>query len=222
MARLKDRQRQIPNGLKFRIPEVNWQSQPFQSFDTIVNSVHTIIKANPALALSKGWPANRDDIAHWVDDFNARWCLQNGWHDYVTTSPGESAPKISPPPALAEKLAAGARTITDWMGEGATPVDGEKAAARAHVCAACPLNQPGDLSNFFVRSASELLKQQIETFKQLSMTTPDDDRLGVCAACSCPLRLKVHVPVEHILRRLPQASRDLLHETCWIAKESSL
>ena len=219
MPRLKDRQRQIPNGFKFAIPEVNYQSAPFASFDAIVNSVTAIVTANPALTQARGWPASRNDVADWVDQFNAQWCDRNGWHDYINGRGEGEPPKFGPPPGAA--LVAGGRTLADWIGEGANPVAHELAEARAAVCARCPQNQPGDLANFFTRAASEILRQQIETAKSLELATSLDSKLGVCAACSCPMRLKVHTPLPNILRHLLPESRAALDGKCWILKESA-
>jgi hypothetical protein len=222
MSRLKDRQRQIPGGFKFELPEINWKSQPFQSFDSIVNSVTTIVNANPDLVAQRGWPVNRPEIADWVDEFNAWWCDRNGWSSYTTGGASGDPPKFQPPPGLGQALAAGAKTIADWIGVGALPVAAELSAARAATCAACPLNTPGDLSSFFTRAASEIIRRQVQEANDLQLSTPDDGKLGVCEACFCPLRLKVHVPLDVILGRIHPDSLAALHEKCWIRSEQSL
>jgi hypothetical protein len=88
MARLKDRQRQIPNGYRFQITELNFVSTPFSSFTTVVNSVYNLAKANEALFIAKGWPTEYKEIEDWVDDLNAAICEANGWHDYFVKSDG--------------------------------------------------------------------------------------------------------------------------------------
>ena len=123
MSRLKDRQRQIPNGFQFALPELGYKSSPFASFDSIVNSVHTVIKSNPSLAAAKGWPAERSDVADWIDNFNAQWCERNGWHDYIVGR-GESSPQNLSPCQGLRLAVAGAKTLADWIGEGAMPVSG--------------------------------------------------------------------------------------------------
>jgi len=94
MAKLKDRQRQIPNGLKFHLPEVKYKSSPFASFDSICNSVHTIVQANLELAIAKGWPTDMPAIRDWVDTYNANLCEMNKWTDYYDPTPG-STPDFS-------------------------------------------------------------------------------------------------------------------------------
>ena len=82
MAKLKDRQSQIPNGYKFELPDLKYRSSPYASFTSIVNSVHNAILSNPMLASRKGWPTEYEKIADWVDRFNAEWCKSNGWREY--------------------------------------------------------------------------------------------------------------------------------------------
>ena len=82
MARLKDRQRQIPGGFKFSLPQVGYESSPFSSFDQIVNSVTKVTNANPQLAEQNDWPIERESVADWVDAYNAKWCESMGYRDF--------------------------------------------------------------------------------------------------------------------------------------------
>jgi hypothetical protein len=82
MARLKDRQRQIPGGFRFSLPEAGYESSPFSSFTQIANSVIKLTNANPNLAQKYGWPIDRAAVEDWVDDFNASICKMNGWREY--------------------------------------------------------------------------------------------------------------------------------------------
>lgn len=82
MPRLKDRQRQIPGGFVMELPALGWRSSPFASFDVIVDQVVRIIKANPKLALEQDWPSDRQRVAEWVDQENARRCWENHWTDF--------------------------------------------------------------------------------------------------------------------------------------------
>lgn len=221
MPRLKDRNRQIPNGFKFILPEVGYKSRDFDSFSTIVNQVSGILRSNPARAKLYGWPQTDEDIANWVDEYNAMLCANNGWNDYIIQGVGEVLhdPKSGPPHRRVAALAAGAKSIAEWIGQGNVPVGTELATARAKVCVACPLNKPGDLSNFFERATSDLIRRYIEQSVDSMLTTPYDQKLGVCDACMCPMRLKVHTPLRHILSNMPEHIVDELDSKCWILSE---
>lgn len=88
MAKLKDRQTQIPNGFRFRIPELKYHSSFYASFASIVNSVHTIVNANPQISEAHGWPLDLPGIEDWVDQFNAAICEANGWKQYYIPTEG--------------------------------------------------------------------------------------------------------------------------------------
>lgn len=221
MPRLKDRNRQIPNGFKFILPEVGYKSRDFDSFSTITNQVAGILRSNPARAKQYGWPQTDADIENWVDEYNAMVCANNGWNDYIIHGSGEAVndPKSGPPHHRVAALAAGAKSLAEWIGEGNVPVDGQLSTARAKVCSVCPLNKPGDLSNFFERATSELIRRYIETAQDSKLTTPYDQKLGVCDACLCPMRLKVHTPLKHIMSNMAAGTIDELDDKCWIVEE---
>lgn len=232
MPRLKDRNRQIPNGLKFALPEVGYKSRDFDSFSTIVNQVSSIIKGNPGRATQYGWPQSDEAIADWVDDFNARLCQMNGWNDY-TTDPGGGAPNFpSPPPqdknllnAAAghiRKIWAGVKTLDEWIDSGEPAVAAETAEGRAAICTACPRNGSGDFTSWFAAPAAALIKAQIEKLEDRKLTTIYDSELGVCGVCLCPMRLKVHTPLKFIAAHMtPEVLVDLqaVKPECWIPKE---
>ena len=94
MARLKERHRQIPNGLKFSIDELHYQSNPFSSFNVIVNAVENLVRANPEIASAKGWPQDRVGIENWVDEYNAAICEANHWTEFYYDSGG--GPRFEP------------------------------------------------------------------------------------------------------------------------------
>jgi hypothetical protein len=75
------------------------------------------------------------------------------------------------------------------------------------------------MSNFYTRSASELLRMQMQTAQELDLTTPYDSKLGVCAACDCPMRLKVWTPLKLILEHLLPEAKAALDPKCWILDE---
>lgn len=89
--RLKDRNRQIPNGMRFLQPETNWQPPRFASFNTIVNSLISHRRANPHLLATKKWRIEYNDVADEVDEFNAMICVRHNWMEYVMSPGGGEA-----------------------------------------------------------------------------------------------------------------------------------
>ena len=100
MPRLKNRQVSIPGGLKYYDARLRWEaaknvgSQP--SFDTLVNAVISVRKANRLSGVSTDYNAVADE----VDEFNATLCDKMGWHDYIigATTRGTSMPPFNPQP----------------------------------------------------------------------------------------------------------------------------
>ena len=170
-----------------------------------------------------------------VDEYNANICAQMGWTQYIGR-PEESAPipKGSPQrqqtllsnlrsaAAKAKELVAGAKSLKEWVDSGEPPVPTEQSARRAAICAACPQNEQGDFTKWFTVPAAELIKKQLETLAERKLSTPDDERIQMCMACSCPLRLKVHTPIGYVTKALSVEARERLKagKNCWILAES--
>jgi hypothetical protein len=110
-----------------------------------------------------------------------------------------------------------------WEQSGEAPVDAGVSQQRASVCAICPKNESGDLSRWFTVPAATLIKKQIERLHNLSLTTSFDAQLGVCGACLCPLKLKVHTPLSFILKFMSDEVKAALQKEnprCWILRET--
>lgn len=224
MSRLKDRNRQIPNGFIFLQPETQWKPPPFASFQTIVDSLIAHRVANPYLVQKHGWTTDQTSVANEVAAFNARVCEVMGWNDYIEPGDGgaPSVPFPSPTPSLSgrlSQLAAGGKILVKWIASGAEAVAPELSHSRASVCVQCPLNGKGDWTSFFTQPVSNAIVAALEDRKQMQLSTPLDDQLGVCEACSCPLKLKVHMKIEPILADMPYESFDALAANCWIRAE---
>lgn len=233
MPRLVNRQLQIPNGLTFYLPAVKWKARPGSSFDTIARELLKVIKANPALAKQHQWPNEIRGVEDWVDLYNATVCQKMGWNKYIQEEEAGWVPK-SPAPhqqavlaslrnaaATAKELVRGAQTLMEWDDSGEPPVPAAQALKRAQVCCACPLNDPSDLTAWFTVPAAELIKRRVQKFQSRQLTTERDEDLHLCTACHCPLKLKVHIPIAWITKRLSPDQRAKLHPTCWITRESS-
>lgn len=231
--RLKDRQRQVPNGYKFLQPQTNWQSPFFASFNVIVSSLIAHRKANPHLVKQHGWRTDEAGVADEVDEYNARICAQNGWTQYIMAPLGEPPPPKSKPPTIqdqkqlsaaglkAAKVWSGVKTLNEWYDSQEPAVPAELSIARAKACSECPFNEPGDYSKWFVAPAAEAIKRQVEKFSDRKLSTPYDDKLQVCKACLCVNKLSVHAPLRLKLAHMrPDVYAEL--ETapdCWVVRE---
>jgi hypothetical protein len=223
MAALKNRQMQVPHGMKFQIPEVKWRSAPFASFDTIVNQATAIINSNPAL--QQTYPTDRESVAALVDQFNTMICQQNGWTAYITGDPSPPPPKPMAPASqtrmasvagAVKRVNAGAALLLEWEKTGEPPVESAEAVRRSVICETCPQNGKGDLTSWFTVPAAELIRGRIGRLHSLKLTTPSDEKLGVCMACMCPLKLKVWAPLPLIKKHLSQEVKNDLPAHCWI------
>ena len=234
MLRLKDRQKSIPNGFKMYVAELKWSAPGnFPSFTKVCDALQQVIQANPFLAQKNKWPTDRHSIEDWVDTYNATLCAKMGWDAYVANGdPGGSIPKSQPPmlnlqslaaaAANAKELVSGAKTLIEWIDSKEGAVERDLAQSRALTCSTCPKNEEGDLTRWFTVSASELIRRQIEKAQERSLSTIHDEKLNLCSACHCPLKLKVHVPIEWITKRLTPAQMAKLKEAphCWILEET--
>lgn len=230
IPKLKDRQHMIPGGFKFYLQEIKFTSPGnFPSFTRVCDAVQRAVEANDFIAQKNKWPTDRKGIEDWVDLYNATLCLRMGWDDYIATDGGGSAiPKSQPQhqqetlrnlataAAGARELIAGAKTLIEWDDSGAAPVSSELSTHRAIICAGCPKNEKGDYTRWFTIPAAELIKRRVEKALARKLTTPRDDQLNICTACHCPLKLKVHIPFEWIVKRITQDQKSKLDPRCWI------
>ncbi len=222
MIRLKNRNKQIPNGFKFLLAETGWQSPPYSSFAQICNGLKQNILANPYLAQKNNWQTEDPWIEKVVEAYQVKICQMHGWSNYLHDVGGVSPPKSTPPSPLSllRRVVAGANTVAvDWIASGAEAVPITQAEDRARVCVMCPLNKRGDLLSFFTVPVTEAIRAAISLKNDWKLETKDDSHLGVCQACSCPLRLKIWMPIGVILPKMPAESFDALDANCWIRKE---
>lgn len=117
-------------------------------------------------------------------------------------------------------IARGAATLADWIGDGAEPVSESVADVRASICAQCSLNRPKeDFSEVVTSEIAEAIYNQTIVKNALGRSTKSEDKLGMCDACGCPLRLKVWVPIGTIRARTDQTTMDAFAPGCWIRSE---
>lgn len=231
MKRLINRQSQIPNGFRFNIPEIKYNSQPYASFDTIVNTVHRLTNGNPELAQRYNWPVTREGVENWVEQTQVAICEMNGWTSYITG--GDSSP---PPPKFkalspldprqlsavagkVKKVWQGVKSLNDWIGSNEPAVPQALSEKRSAVCATCPQNGKGGLEEWFTVPASAAIKKQFEKLNSRNLKTTNDDKLNVCMSCLCPLKLLVHTPLQYKLAHMGPETRAALDKGCWILSE---
>lgn len=226
MPKLLSRQKYVPGGFKFWIPAIKFQAAPNASFDVIVNSIIAARKANPHLLAKHGWATDYDTVADELDYFNAKMCADLGYTDYITEGGGgATAPfsQVHHPRSTLQRAAGvvgGAETVVEWIKDGSEAVSPELANKRAAVCVTCPLNQKGDFASFFTVPVADAFRKALNFRRQIKLSTSHDDQIGVCTACDCVIRLKVHLPLSRILAKMPADARDVLDKGCWIRAEA--
>lgn len=233
MLRLISRSKQVPFGFKFHQPQTGWRSRNFASFERIVEDLIRHRKANPAVTAKYKLATDYNTVAAEVDLYNAMRCEKMKWYDYITgislrpaggqasVIPFTERPNRSLGLQL-KKVAVGASVIIEWIKSGGEAVQQSLANERASICTECPLNERGDWTRFFTVPISEGIRAEMQRRKQWKLETPFDSQLCVCAACSCPLPLKVHMPIDKILAKIPEESKEALAPGCWIRKEGNL
>lgn len=107
----------------------------------------------------------------------------------------------------------------EWFFKGAKPVPQKQSCERASTCVICKKNVELTLTEFFTEPAAELLQKSIEARTHLKLSTQYDPLLGTCNACFCVLKLKVHEPIDLILKHLKPQVKEKLWEECWILRE---
>lgn len=218
---LKNLWQSVPNGFQYTQKETGWSLTTWD-FNELCRAVQKHRQSNPKLGLS----LDLSDIESEVNQVNAqRMMTIPGADIYVQNSGGSvsaSALGKQIPQRLldvAEKVAqlnAGRALISEWKSLGYDPVPKEESNRRAEICTDCPQNGKGDLTRWFTVPASERIRKEIESLKNENLTTEHDSKLGICEACLCPLRLKVHTPLPLIRKHLTDQSKAALDPRCWI------
>lgn len=110
------------------------------------------------------------------------------------------------------------KILTDWLGEGGTPVLISHAQARANVCLECPHNYKGRwLYSVAVITA---IKSQSKLRETLKIHVDGESDLHICDLCGCYLKLKVHVPFHHIHAHTSDEQFAKFPEWCWQKTEN--
>ena len=118
------------------------------------------------------------------------------------------------------EMAHGAYVLTKWVGSGHLPVPAWKAVRRALVCEKCENNRSA--TGWKDRVTAEAAKTVKAIFKykdNAHLKVPNEDKIGVCSACDCPLKLKVWIPLDVIWDNTPETELAKFAKGCWILEE---
>jgi len=223
MVRLKSRREACIDGFQFVDAAISDQVMKNWDFESLVGEVQSRRAANPRFGLT----TDLNSIRQEVDQANALRMLSiRNADSYIVSDPGPlpnraalRSPSWQGAVGGAKKVVAGMGVLKDWLGAGGVPVVKEKSEGRSAVCAVCPQNQPGNLLAIFTQPVAERIKAQIAMKLDMNLATTNDAKLNVCQACWCPLELKVHTPLEHIVEHLSDEVKAKLDPACWILKE---
>ncbi len=211
------------------IPETGMKKPIEGSFNAVVNEIIQIRRANPYLTEKFGWRTDVAGVEHELEAYTVARCLAHGWTDWVIMDDAftEAPPEKKTPKwagaavGSVKRVAAGIAILLDWLGDGAKPVDPPLAEKRAGVCVACPKNDlKGDWKSYFTAPVAEKIRVQLEMKSDLRLRTSQDSKLGICTACDCPLPLKLHAPLSHILAHTSADTKKRLDKGCWILSEA--
>ena len=225
MIRLASRVNACIGGFMFIDAPIDPNPLQDWGFTSLVNTVINRRLANPRFNLSTDFTS----VSNEVDLQNAQRMLTiRGGNNYViddgnggTATPFPKAHRsgLKSVAVKSENVLDGASILKEWLGEGGVPVLPELSIARAETCLKCPKNGEGDWTTYFTVPAAAVIRRQLTQKDGLELTTPHDSKLGVCTACSCPLKLKVHTPLVHILNHTRPEVLDNLIPECWMKTE---
>lgn len=198
-------------------------------FEGLTREIQAHRLGNPRFNLA----TDLDTIRNELDHANALRCLSiNGAASYIVSDEGSPPlPKaVAPNPSLVGRVAgavisaAGAPELGAWLGKDGVPVSPALSQQRAAICAGagsapCPKNGKGALTRYFTVPASEFIRKQLGMKHDLELSTSHDENLGVCEACGCPLKLKVHTPIADIREHMSPEEKTKLDPRCWILHE---
>ncbi len=229
MARLKSLTAFPPHEFQYLNPHFGMKKADKGSFGTVCQREFARRKANKYLCEKHGLAIDMNSVEYDVEQQNVARMIAHGWNEFVVTDapatqlwPDEGSKKNSGRGGVAgglKRVAAGVGVLLDWLGNAGKPVSQELAEKRAEVCATCPKNDGGDWKSYFTGKIAAKIATQIQMKHDLLLKTSYDDKLTVCSACDCPLALKVHTPLVHILAHTDDKMKQRLDPRCWILHE---
>lgn len=119
---------------------------------------------------------------------------------------------------ILEKLGSylhGLRILSEWGIAGGKVVERSIAQARANICETCNRNDSGWE---IPETAANAIKEQMALRHHLDLNLPNDTSLHTCGVCHCPIKLKLWIPIEQLLKYETQDSLAAFPEHCWLRK----
>ena len=230
MKRLKNRRQAPPNGFLYTQKETGWQNwkvDPSTVWDFFLcaRAIQAHRQANPQFKLNTSLPAIEEEL----DMVNSARVGAIPGADIYLMEVGGAAPSFTVAPSttlarlvsVAVGLKAGKEATDDWLDSGIPPVTPEVSARRAGICVKCPKNELGTLDRFFTIPLAAMIERRLEKLHKMELSTPLDKELGTCVACMCRNQLKVHEPLELVLKHTSAEVRAALDPRCWILHEET-
>lgn len=233
--RLRNRNHNIPGGFKFTQAETSFEAPANLSFNGVVDAVVKHRLGNPYVSKKHNLATDWESVAIDVENFNALRMQSNPKFSHFIIDEEIGASSFSGPfshfprasqlvgaVAAVRKTVAGVGVLLRWLGNSGRSVTKPLAERRASICAGCPKNQKGDWKTWFTEEASREILLVFGIMQDLKLSTSKDEELGVCSACLCPLKSKVHAELKHIAAELkPEVKAELNQENprCWILSE---
>jgi hypothetical protein len=106
--------------------------------------------------------------------------------------------------------------LREWLGAGGVPVKHETAAIRAFICEYCPENVAAKWWEFAKDPIAAVIRQHLQLKHEMKIFVPNEEALNMCRRCGCCIRLKVHVPIEHIKNHITPEQLAEYARACWI------
>jgi hypothetical protein len=229
--RLKDKNRALPNGVSVYDAATNYQAPAFASFTAQVAGVQAARIANPGFCSRYRVTSDYAECENFVDTYLGKVAFDKGWTDFYITCSGDAggSPSNAPFPGRPQRgianrvaaVAAGAKTIYEWIASKEGAVPRELADKRAETCIRCPLNKKGEWSHFFELASAQAVMAAMKQRADWNLTTPFDAQLGICDGCNCVNALSVHCPIGIKLKHIPQEAFDDLDAGCWVRSEKA-
>lgn len=229
--RLKSRTVFPPGGgVHLLLPELGMTHDFIGSFREVVNYYLSLAAKNKPQFQKLGWPMDQIGAENFVEQRECRRLISQGWTSFVDMSTPPTGGGPMPVPLkkniLGRVVEAGRASksgIKYWVeqfGPDGKPVGKELSERRAAVCATCPQNDlERRLEDYFIGPVANGFKFVYEMMRDIKLETSVDAKLGVCRACSCPLKSKVHGKLDHILGIMSESTLSGLPEHCWIKKK---